>query len=89
MPPDAFPERPDRLEIIAGEAKMTPEKAREILKDIWFSPPAQHSFRCSICGRACDMACYRHLEERGLLTRKYKRPFHGREDWTFSVDDFK
>lgn len=89
MPPDAFPERADRLEIIAGEADMTPEKAREVLKDIWFYPPAQHSFRCSICGRACDMACYQHLEEKGVLTRKYNRPFHGREDWKFSVDDFK
>jgi hypothetical protein len=24
-----------------------------------------------------------------VLTKKYKPPFHQREDWTFSVDDFK
>ena len=89
MPPDAFPDFEDRLAIIAGEKKVDPESARKILRDIWFYPPAQHSFRCSICGRACDMACYQHLEEKGLLAQRYKTPFHQREDWHFSVDDFK
>lgn len=56
MPFDAFEGMDNRLEIIGGEAKVTPETAKEILDKIYFYPPAQHAYQCSICGRACDMA---------------------------------
>ena len=88
MPPDAFKSFPDRLEIIAGEAEVDEEKAKKIIDNIWFYPPAQHSYPCSICGRACDTACYRHLEEKGALKRKFVRPFRSREEWKFSLSDF-
>ncbi len=89
MPPDAFADLDNRLEIIAGEAKVTPETAKKILDNIYFYPPAQHAYQCSICGRACDTACYAHLEEKGVLKKKYKTPFRKREDWKFSLNDFK
>ena len=89
MPPDAFPDFDDRLEIIAGEAEITPEKARKILDEIYFYPPAQHAFTCSICGRACDTACYAHLEEKGVLTRRFKHPFRESEPWKFDIKDFE
>ena len=89
MPPDAFPDFPDRLKIIAGEAEIDPEKARRILDAIFFYPPAQHSYVCSICGRACDRACYSHLEEKGLLRRKFKTPFRTRPEWRFPLSDFE
>jgi len=89
MPPDAFEGMEDRLAIIAGEAKVTPETAKAILDKIYFYPPAQHAYQCSICGRACDVACYVHLEEKGVLTKKFKTPFRKREPWQFSVEDFK
>ncbi|MBQ4145081.1 MAG: hypothetical protein IJD36_00505, partial [Clostridia bacterium] len=40
MPPDAFKDFENRIEIIAGEAKVTPETARKILDEIIFYPPA-------------------------------------------------
>lgn len=89
MPPDAFADLDNRLEIIAGEAKVTPETAEKILDRIYFYPPAQHAYQCSICGRACDMACYIHLEEKGVLKRKYRQPFRRREEWKFSLRDFE
>ena len=89
MPPNAFEKFDNRLEIIAGEAKVTPEIAKKILDEIYFYPPAQHAYQCSICGRACDTACYMHLEEKGVLTKKFRRPFRTREEWKFSIDDFK
>lgn len=89
MGPDAFGKFEDRLDIIEGNVKVTPESAREILDQIYFYPPAQHSYQCSICGRACDIACYCHLEEKGALTHAFKTPFRKREEWTFSIDDFK
>ena len=89
MPYDAFAGMDDRLAIIAGEAQVTPETAREILDKIYFYPPAQHAYQCSICGRACDMACYVHLEEKGVLTKKFKTPFRKREEWQFDLKDFE
>ena len=88
MPPDAFIGFDNRLEIIAGYAKVTPETARKILDNIYFYPPAQHAYQCSICGRACDVECYVHLEEKGALTKKFKTPFRKREEWSFDVKDF-
>ena len=88
MPPDAFADFEDRLDIIAGEAEITPERARVILRGIYFYPPAQHAYQCSICGRACDMACYIHLEKSGLLTKTFRRPFRTREPWAFPTEDF-
>ena len=89
MPPDAFDGMEDRLQIIAGEAKVTPERAREILDKIYFYPPAQHAYQCSICGRSCGVECYVHLEEKGVLTKKFQTPFRKREKWAFSAEDFK
>ncbi len=88
MPPEAFPDFKDRLAIIAGEAEIDPAKARKILDEIYFYPPAQHSYNCSICGRACDVACYCHLEEKGALRRRFKTPFRYRSEWKFPLDDF-
>ena len=89
MPPEAIADFDDRLEIIAGEAKVTPETAKAILDKIYFYPPAQHAYQCSICGRNCDVACYVHLEEKGVLTKKFREPFRKRPEWKFSVEDFK
>lgn len=88
MPPEAFEGMDNRLEIIAGEAEVTPETAKKILDKIYFYPPAQHAYQCSICGRACDVACYIHLEEKGLLKKKFKTPFRKREEWKFDISDF-
>ena len=89
MPYDALPDFENRIEIIAGEAKVDPKTARKILDAIYFYPPAQHAYKCSMCGRACDMACYAHLEEKGILKKKFKTPFKKREEWKFSIDDYK
>lgn len=89
MPPDAFKNFENRMEIIAGEAGVTPETARNILDHIYFYPPAQHAYQCSICGRACDTECYIQLERRGVLNKSFHRPFREREPWRFDLSDFK
>ena len=85
MPPEAFAEDPDRVAIIAGEAKLTPERAREVIDQIIFYPPIKHGYVSSICGKACDMACYIHLEEKGVLNKQFLTPFRKREEWRLSV----
>ena len=89
MPPEAFAGMEDRLAIIAGEAQVSPETARKILDKIYFYPPAQHAYQCSICGRSCDVACYVHLEEKGVLAKTFKTPFRKRQPWQFPLKDFE
>lgn len=89
MGPDAFKDFENRLDIISGNVKVTPESARKILDNIYFYPPAQHSYQCSICGRACDVECYCHLEEKGALSRTYKEKYRKREKWSFDIKDFE
>ena len=89
MPLDAFSNFDNRIEIISGEAKVTPETAKKILDNIYFYPPAQHAYQCSICGRSCDVACYIHLEEKGLLSKKFKTPFRKRSKWSFPLSEFE
>lgn len=89
MPPEAFTKFENRMEIISGDAVFDSVTARKVLDNIYFYPPAQHAYQCSICGRACDVACYIHLEEKGLLTKKFKTFFRKREEWKFDIKDFE
>ncbi len=86
MPPDAYENFDNRAEIMSGEVKVTPEMARKILAHTYFYPPITHSYQSSICGRACDIACYIHLEEKGVLGKKFKTPFRKREEWKLEAE---
>ena len=85
MSPDAYAEFDDRLDIIHGTAEIDIEKAKDILDNTYFYPPVKHFYRTSICGRACDRACYIHLEEKGVLKRSFKARFRQTPDW--KLDD--
>lgn len=87
--PTQFSGFDDRIEILNGEKTVDEESAKKILDAIYCYPPASHSYQCSICGRACDMDCYAHLEEKGVLTKKFKTKFRKREKWAFDIDGFK
>lgn len=87
MPPTAFADMPDRLAIIAGEAKLTPERAREVLAQTLFYPRIKQGYTSSICGKACDTACYVHLERKGVLTKKFLSPFRKRPEWHLPIDE--
>lgn len=89
MPPDAFPGFDNRMEIIDGTAEFDADEAKNILDNIYFYPPAKHFYRTSICGRACDRACYIHLEEKGVLTKGFNKKFREKEDWKLSTKQFK
>lgn len=89
MPPNAFPDFENRLDIIDGKAEFDREGAENILDSIYFYPPAKHFYRTSICGRACDRACYIHLEERGVLGKAFVRKFRENPDWTLDTTQFR
>ena len=88
----AYYEKIARINLTTGEVKVEKldvELAKKIIDATYFYPPAKHFYRTSICGRACDRACYIHLEEKGVLTKKHNSPFRKRAPWAFSVEDFK
>lgn len=91
MPPEAFAtfDHKTKMEIIKGCSEFDNEQAKNILDNIYFYPPAKHFYRTSICGRACDRACYIHLEKKGLLTKKFNKPFRTKKDWKLSIDLFE
>ena len=87
MPTNALDDFDNRIEIIAGEAKVSSETAKKIIDNILFYPPGK-MYQYSICGRACDTACYIHLEEKGVLNKKFNRHFRTREEWQFDISDY-
>ncbi len=89
MPPDAYADLEQRLEIIAGEADIDVELAKKIMDRTFFYPAAKHFYRNSICGRACDRACYIHLEEKGVLTKQFHKKFREGEDWKLDTKQFE
>lgn len=89
LPPDAYIDFTNRLEIIDGTAKFDENGAKEILDSTYFYPPVKNGYRGSICGRACDRACYIHLEERGVLTRSFNKKFREGKDWKLSTKQFE
>lgn len=89
LPPDAYAEFKNRMDIIEGNGQFTQEEASRLLDATWFYPPAKHSYVGCICGRACDRACYIHLEEKGLLGKTFHRKFREGEDWMLSTDIFR
>lgn len=89
MPPEAFDDFENKMDIINGIAEFDSEEAKEILNNIYFYPPAKHFYRTSICGRACDRACYIHLEEKGVLGKGFVRKFREKEDWKLDTKQFE
>ncbi|MBE7000216.1 MAG: hypothetical protein E7428_08520 [Ruminococcaceae bacterium] len=77
----AYADLPNRDAVMDGSADLTPAEAKQVMDMTYFYPPIKHGYTASICGRACDRACYAHLEEKGLLTKKYAAPFRKREPW--------
>jgi len=52
---------PEREAVINGEKRFDAESAREIYKKMDFLPRTQWGYAPCLCGRKCDIACYKHL----------------------------
>ena len=86
MPPEAYADLENREAIIKGEAKLDRKAAEEVIDRTFFYPPIKHGYISSICGRACDRACYIHLEKQGKLKTAFKSEFRKREDWKLPIN---
>lgn len=86
MPEDAFPDIENREAVMNGTARFTSlEDSEKVLDETFFYPPIKHAYVSSICGKACDTACYIHLESQGKLTRTFRRQFRIRPEWKLDV----
>ena len=53
---------PEREAILNGEKRFDAESARKIYKEMNFLPNTQWGYSPCLCGRKCDIACYKHLK---------------------------
>jgi len=57
---------PEREAILRGEKRFDAESARAIYPKLNFLPNTQWGYAPCLCGRKCDIACYRHLTGKEL-----------------------
>lgn len=59
---DFLKDNPERDAILNGEKRFDAESAREIYKEMDFLPNTQWGYAPCLCGKKCDIACYKHLK---------------------------
>ncbi len=64
MTADFLQGHPDREAILEGTYRFNRESARAIYPKLNFLPRTNWGYAPCLCGRKCDMACYRHLQEK-------------------------
>ena len=57
---------PERESILKGEKRFDSVSAREMFKKMNFLPRTQWGYAPCLCGKACDVACYRHITGKEL-----------------------
>ena len=67
MTEDFLKDDPEREAILNGDRRFDRESARALYPELDFLPSRPTGYAPCLCGRACDMACYRHLKAEGRL----------------------
>ncbi len=62
MTEDFLKDNPERDTILNGEKRFDSVSARKIFKEMDFLPNTQWGYAPCLCGKKCDIACYRHLK---------------------------
>lgn len=55
-------DEPEREAILNGEKRFDAQSAREIYEKMNFLPNTQWGYAPCLCGRKCDIACYKHIK---------------------------
>lgn len=61
MTEEFLKDHPERDLILDGKKKFDADSARKIYKEIDFLPKTQWGYSPCLCGRKCDIACYKHI----------------------------
>lgn len=67
MKEDFLKDHPEREAILNGDKVFDRESAREVYPKLSFLPKTNWGYSPCICGKKCDIACYNHLKEKGVL----------------------
>ena len=67
MKEDTLKDHPEREAILNGEKRFDAESAKEIYPELKFLPTTHFGYVPCLCGKSCEMVCYRHLKEEGVL----------------------
>ncbi len=67
MKPDFLAGHPEREAILNGEKRFDADSARELFPKLNFLPNTQWGYAPCICGKKCDIVCYKHLKEVGKI----------------------
>ncbi|MBE6561135.1 MAG: hypothetical protein E7662_08405 [Ruminococcaceae bacterium] len=62
MTEDFLKDHPEREAILNGEKVFDAESARALYPHLKFLPPTNWGYAPCICGKKCDIACYKHLK---------------------------
>ena len=63
---DFLKNNPEKEAILNGEKRFNAETAREIYPSLDFLPTF-HGYAPCLCGKKCDLVCYNHLKEVGVI----------------------
>ena len=58
---------PEREAILDGKKRFDADSARAIYPKMKFLPNTQSGYAACLCGKRCDIACYKHLKEVGKI----------------------
>lgn len=67
MKEDFLKDNPEREAILNGEKKFTKEDAEKIYPDLKFLPNTHFGYVPCLCGKRCEIECYKHLKEAGRI----------------------
>lgn len=70
MTKDVLADEVDREAILNGDKRFDSVSAREIYPKLDFLPSRMNGYVGCLCGKKCDIACYKHLERSGALCPK-------------------
>ena len=67
MTEETLKDHPEREAILNGEKRFDAESAKKIYPELKFLPTTHFGYVPCLCGKSCEMACYRHLKEESVL----------------------
>ncbi|MBE6613062.1 MAG: hypothetical protein E7632_11270 [Ruminococcaceae bacterium] len=62
MPADFLADDPEREAILSGEKRFDAVSARAIFPKLRFLPDTNWGYAACLCGKKCDIACWKHLK---------------------------
>ena len=67
MTDDFIKDNPDRAAILSGDYRFDAISARAIYPELQFLPKTNWGYAPCLCGKKCDIACYKHLKTIGKI----------------------